>query len=82
MKKLKKGNKQGLKDRLKHRILCNDDALDYIKNEICRMEGLLKFNPEDKDIISYLNILNYIEFSLEFLGYVYEKGLKQVGGVI
>ena len=44
----------------------NDLALDYIQNEIYRMDNLHKYDPQDKQIKESLDVLNYIKFSLEY----------------
>lgn len=57
----------------------NDDALDYIKNQIYRTENILNYKPEDKEVQEQLKTEKYIEFVLKFTEDSYKKSLKKVG---
>lgn len=59
----------------------NDLALDYIQNEIYRMDNLHKFDTEDEQIKQSLDVLRYIKFSLEYLDKCYNDRLKKLGVV-
>lgn len=67
--------KNSLLETLKH----NDDALDYIQNQIYASENVLGYMPEDKETQERLNIEKYIQFSLNYLDKMYSDNLKKLG---
>lgn len=75
---VKKINKEELKNSLQESIVYNEDALDYIKNKKIAIDNLYKYNSEDVSIREELNILKYIEITLEHVGAMYEQNLKKV----
>lgn len=58
----------------------NDDALDYLENNIRRTQDMLGFTPDDVVLQQDLKILQYIRFSLEYLDSQYRKTYKKYGG--
>ena len=60
----------------------NDDALDYIQNQIYRTENVLGFDPSDKQVQEQLNIEKYIQFSLRYLDKSYTDSLKKLGVIV
>ena len=64
---------------LKDTIVHNDISLDYITNEMFRIENIYKLDETDKNIKENLNSLRYIKFSLEYLGNMYRDRLKVLG---
>lgn len=74
----KKVSKEELKNSLKQSIEYNEEALDYIKNKKNSLEDMHKYNPEDKTVIEELNILNYVNITLEHVGKMYEDNLRKV----
>lgn len=60
----------------------NDDALDYIQNQIYRTENVLGLDPSDKQVQEQLNIEKYIQFSLRYLDKSYTDSLKKLGVIV
>lgn len=64
---------------LKQTVVHNDASLDYITNELYRMENIFKLDETDKIIKENLESLRYIKFSLEYLDKMYRDRLKVLG---
>lgn len=79
MKKIKKVSNNELINCLLQSLEYNTEALDYMKNEISRLEDLLKYNSNDAEVSRILKIYKYIEFSLKFLDDSYNESLKKLG---
>lgn len=75
----KKVSKLELKNSLLQSISYNDDALDYIQNQIYRTENVLKLDPSDTLVQEQLNTEKYIQFSLRYLDKSYTDSLKKLG---
>lgn len=74
----KKVNNKELAKALKESIEFNDNALDYIENEIRRKEDLLKITDISLDLENDLTNLKYIQFSLKYLQDSYENTLRSL----
>ncbi len=57
----------------------NQDAMDYIQNKIYKLDNQYRAFPEDKEILTELNINKYILFSLDYLDKCYNDRLKCLG---
>lgn len=57
----------------------NDDAIDYIKNNILTLHNVHKLSPSDTYIVEELNLNKYIQTSLEYLENCYIDRLKALG---
>lgn len=57
----------------------NQDAMDYIQNKIYKLDNQYRTFPEDKEILTELNINKYILFSLDYLDKCYNDRLKCLG---
>lgn len=68
-----------LKNSLLETLAHNEDAIDYIKNNISRTENILGYAPEDMEAQEQLKIEKYIEFSLNYLDKQYTDNLKRLG---
>ena len=79
MKMRKNVSNREIANSLLESLSYNDNALDYIKNQIYRTENILNYKPEDKEIQEQLKIEKYIEFVLKFTEDSYKKSLKKVG---
>ena len=79
MKNPKKVTKEELKNSLLQSLEYNSEALDYVENQIVRFEDLLKYNENDEASLNTLNVLKYIEFSLNYLDKSYNETLKSIG---
>lgn len=82
MKKMKNVSNRELANSLLESLAHNDDAIDYIKNQIYRTENVLGYKPEDKEVQEQLKIEKYIEFVLNFTDESYKKSLKKLGVVV
>lgn len=82
MKMKKNVSNRELANSLLESIAHNDDAIDYIKNQISRTENVLGYMPEDKQVQEQLKIEKYIEFVLKFTDDAYKKSLKKLGVVV
>jgi len=82
MKRMKNVSNRELANSLLESIAHNDDALDYIRNQIYRTENVLGYMPGDKETQERLNIEKYIEFTLIFIENSYKESLKKLGVVI
>jgi len=82
MKMKKNVSNRELANSLLESIAHNDDAIDYIKNQISRTENVLGYMPEDKEVQEQLKIEKYIEFILNFTDDSYKKSLKKLGVVL
>lgn len=82
MKKIKNVSNRELANSLLESLAHNDDAIDYIKNQIYRTENVLGYMPEDKETQERLKIEKYIEFVLNFTDESYKKSLKKLGVVV
>lgn len=58
----------------------NEEALDYVENNIRHFQDMLVISPEDVVLQQDLKSLQYIRFSLEYLDKVYSKTYKKYGG--
>ncbi len=67
--------KNSLLETLRH----NEDALDYIQNQIYETENILNIDPGDAIIAGQLATERYIKFSLEYLDKCYTDRLKALG---
>lgn len=74
----KKVNNKELSKALKESIEFNDNALDYVENEIRRKEDLLKITDISLDLENDLTNLKYIQFSLKYLQDSYENTLRSL----
>lgn len=72
-------SKLELKNSLLETLSHNNDALDYIQNQINASENVLGYMPEDKETQKRLNIEKYIQFSLNYLDKMYTDNLKKLG---
>ena len=79
MKNPKKVSKEELKSYLFLSIDYNDEAIDYVQNEISKYENFVKYNEEDFVSKDTLHVLRYMEFSLKFLDRSYNLALKELG---
>lgn len=79
MRQEKKVSKLELKNSLLETLAHNDEALDYIQNQIYRTENVLGLDPSDKEVQEQLNIEKYIQFSLRYLDKMYVDNLKKLG---
>lgn len=75
----KKVSKLELKNSLLETLSHNDEALDYIQNEIYKTENILGYDPSDKQVQDTLNIQKYIQFTLRYLDKQYTDNLKKLG---
>lgn len=82
MKKQNNVSKLELKNSLLESITLNDEALDYIQNQIYRTENVLGIDPLDKQVKRQLEIERYIQFSLNYLDKMYTENLKKLGVVL
>ena len=64
---------------LKETVVHNDASLDYITNELYRMENIFKLDETDEIVKENLISLRYIKFSLEYLDKMYRDRLKVLG---
>lgn len=79
IKREKTVSKLELKNSLLETLSHNNDALDYIQNQIYRTENVLNLDPADKSVQEQLNIEKYIQFSLRYLDKSYTDSLKKLG---
>lgn len=79
MKNNKNVSNKDIVNSLLKSILYNDDAIDYIKNQITISENILGYKPEDLEVQQNLKIQRFIKFQLEFINDCYEKSLKKFG---
>lgn len=82
MKKIKNVTKKEKIQCLLETISQNNDAIDYIQNQIYCTENVLGYMPEDKEAQDKLKIEKFIKFNLEYLDKQYEKCLKELGVVL
>lgn len=64
MKNPKKVTKLEERNALVQALYYNTEALDYIESEINRYDNFVKYNEEDMQSLNTLNVLDYIQFSL------------------
>ncbi len=79
MKKIKEVSNKDIVNSVLESILYNNDAIDYIKNQITISENILGYKPEDIEVQQSLKIQKFIKFQLEFINNCYEKTLKKFG---
>lgn len=72
-------SKLELKNSLLETIEHNNNALDYIQNEIYKTENILGVDPKDVQVQETLNIQKYIKFTLEYLDKQYSDNLRKLG---
>lgn len=76
---IRKVSKLEEKNSLLETLKYNDEALDYIQNQIYQTENILKLDPTDKIVEGRLNTERYVKFSLEYLDKCYCDRLKKLG---
>lgn len=79
MKKIKNVSNRELANSLLESIAHNDDAIDYIQNQIYKTENVLGYLPEDIEAQERLKIEKFIKFELEFIDKSYKDSLKRLG---
>ena len=79
MRKIRKVSKLEEKNSLLETLKHNEDALDYIQNQIYETENILNIDPGDAIIAGQLATERYIKFSLEYLDKCYTDRLKALG---
>lgn len=79
MKKIKNVSNKELTNSLLESIAHNDDAIDYIQNQIYKTENVLGYLPEDMEAQERLKIEKFIKFELEFIDKSYKDSLKRLG---
>ncbi len=79
MKKIKNVSNRELANSLLESIAHNDDAIDYIQNQIYKTENVLGYLPEDIESQERLKIEKFIKFELEFIDKSYKDSLKKLG---
>lgn len=79
MKKQRNCSKLKLKNSLLESVTRNDDALDYIQNQIYKTENVLGIDPLDKEVQKQLENEKYIKFALNYLDKMYTDSLKKLG---
>lgn len=79
MKKIKNVSNRELANSLLESIAHNDDAIDYIQNQIYKTENVLGYLPEDMEAQERLKIEKFIKFELEFIDKSYKDSLKRLG---
>lgn len=57
----------------------NTEAIDYIKNNILRLQNTHKLIPEDVSVVEEVNLNKYIQTCLEFFESCYIDRLKALG---
>ena len=77
MKRIKNVSKQEIKDSLNKSISLNNRALDYIQNCLNRSNDRLKYNENDVEYIEISECLQYIDFTLRYVGKQYQESLKR-----
>lgn len=82
MKKIKNVSNRELANSLLESIAHNDDAIDYIQNQIYKTENVLGYLPEDMEAQERLKIEKFIKFELEFIDKSYKDILKKLGVVV
>lgn len=82
MKKIKNVSNRELANSLLESIAHNDDAIDYIQNQIYKTENVLGYLPEDMEAQERLKIEKFIKFELEFIDKSYKDSLKKLGVVV
>ena len=79
MRELRKVSKLEEINSLKQTLVYNENALDYMQNNIYRTENMYKLDESDKEVKERLNTERYIKFSLEYLNKQYANRLKSLG---
>lgn len=79
MKKIKNVSNKDLVNALLESISHNEDAIDYIQNQIYNTENVLGYLPDDADSQERLKIEKFIKFQLEFIDKSYKDSLKKFG---
>lgn len=79
MKKIKNVSNREIANSLLESIAHNEDAMDYIQNQIYSTENILGYLPEDIDAQERLKIERFIMFELEFIDKSYKDSLKKLG---
>lgn len=79
MKKIKNVSNRELANSLLESIAHNEDAIDYIQNQIYNTENILGYLPEDIEAQERLKIEKFIMFELEFIDKSYKDSLKKLG---
>ncbi len=82
MKRIKNVSNKEIVNALLESIAHNDDALDYIQNQIYNTENILGYLPEDKEVQERLKIEKFIKFQLDYIDKSYKDALKRYGVVI
>lgn len=79
MKRKKNVSKEEIKNSLIQSIEYNEKALDYIENVLNRAKDTLAYNENDLEYKDIVATLEYIKFTLEYVGNQYNDSLKKVG---
>lgn len=82
MKRLKNVTNKEKVDSLLETIAHNNDAIDYIQNQIYATENVLGYLPEDAEAQERLKIEKFIKFNLEYLDKQYKECLKRFGVIV
>lgn len=75
---IKKVNNKEVIKSLNESLEFNNNAYDYILNEIARKEDILKYNENDVIVQEDYKNLKYIKYCLEFLKNSYIKSLERL----
>lgn len=75
---IKKVNNKEVIKSLNESLELNNNAYDYILNEIARKEDILKYNENDVIVQEDYKNLKYIKYCLEFLKNSYIKSLERL----
>lgn len=79
MKRKKNVSKEEIKNSLIQSIEYNEKALDYIENVLNRAKDTLAYNENDLEFKDIVATLEYIKFTLKYVGNQYNDSLKKVG---
>lgn len=79
MKRRCKVNNKDIVNSLKESLSMNENALDYIQNQIYTTKNILGYKPDSEEYIDKLNTLKFIKFQLEFINDQYIRTLRNFG---
>lgn len=82
MKCKSKVNNKDIVNSLKESLTMNENALDYIQNQIYTTKNILGYKPEDKEIVDKLKTEEFIKFQLEFINNQYIRTLRNYGVLV
>lgn len=80
MRNIKKVSNAQLRASIIQSLEHNVEAVDYVENELNRLNDLLKYREDDVELSRKIHILEYIKFSLLYIDDCYNKSLKKIGG--